>query len=398
MASARATRKRKGVQDLSRRRGYGDAMSRRAAVVLRRSELRARERTYVQRLHPGAQAFPAARISRDAGLARVKVSQGRLAPGATSFAYHAHLLDEEWLFVVEGRGVCRIDGADVELGPGDFVAFPAPQVAHQLRNDSSEELVYLFGGDDHAIDLVDYPDLGRRFALEWDGARVAFLPLGPAEYPFERLDAPAPAPPWRVFGTKGWGSAIVEGALALAGVPFVRDEVDPRAPGPALERLRAANPLGELPTIVLPDGGVLTESAAIVLHLADRAPAAGLAPPPGDPTRPSFLRWLTFFVAALYPTFTYGDVPARYVPNDGDALRAATDARAQAMWRQLEQVAGAPWFLGEQMSALDLYVGVMTRWRPQRPWFAAHCPRLHAIALACDRHPPLAAVWAHNFA
>jgi GST-like protein len=135
-----------------------------------------------------------------------------------------------------------------------------------------------------------------------------------------------------------------------------------------------------------------------VLDLAERAPGSGLAPPPGDPQRATFLRWLTWFVAALYPTFTYGDVPSRYVSNDRDELRRATDARAQDLWKQLEQAAGAPWFLGERFSALDVYVAVMTRWRPQRAWFATHCPRLHAIAAGCDRVPALAAVWAHNFA
>ncbi len=55
------------------------------------------------------------------------------------------------------------------------------------------------------------------------------------------------------------------------------------------------------------------------------------------------------------------------------------------------------WFLGERFSALDVYVGIMTHWRPGRAWFAEHCPRLHAIAEAVDRLPALAPVWAANF-
>ncbi|HTJ45035.1 MAG TPA: cupin domain-containing protein [Kofleriaceae bacterium] len=370
-------------------------MQRRPAVVIRKDQIRATEKTFIQRLQPNAVPFPAARMGRDAGLRNVGVSQGRLTKGQTSFAYHAHTLDEEWIFIVEGRGVCRIDGAEVALETGDFVAFPVPSVAHQLRNDDDRELVYLFGGDDHAVDILDYPDLDKRYVVEFDGKRAAFHALGPAEHPFERLSAGAA--PWTVFGAKGWGSAITEAALALAGMPFVREEVNPREPGPSLGRLRAVNPLCELPTVVLPDRTVLTESAAIMLLLAERAPQAGLAPPPGDPQRAAFLRWLVWFVAALYPTFTYGDVPSRYVSNDGDELRRATDARAQQLWKQLEAHAGAPWFLGERTSALDLYIGVMTRWRPQRAWFAEHCPRVHAIARACDEHAALADVWKHNF-
>lgn len=351
-------------------------MQRRSAVVLRKSQIRPLERLYVQRLHPGAEPFPAARLSRDGGLERVRVSQGRLAPGAASFAYHAHLCDEEWIYIVEGAGIARIDGHDLELAAGDFVAFPVPSVAHQLRNPHDRDLVYLFGGEDHPLDILDYPDLGKRFALAWDGRRVAFHPLGPAEYPFERLDQP---PPWRVLASAGYGSAIIEAALAVAGVPYVREAIDMDGDRAAL---RARNPLGQLPTVVLPDGTVMTESAAIVLRLAELVPAAELAPPPAAPERAAFLRWLVYFAATIYPTYTY---------------EVSSEQRA-ALWRPLEAAAGSPWFLGERFSALDLYVAVMTRWRPGPAWFAGHAPRLAAIAEACARRPELAAVWAANFA
>jgi GST-like protein len=370
-------------------------MHRRPAVVLHRADIRARERSYLQRLHPGAQPFPASLLSRDGGLARVRVSLGRLAPGQASFAYHAHTADEEWIYLVEGRGTCRIDGVDVALAAGDFVAFPAPSVAHQLRNSGDAELLYLYGGDDHPVDILDYPELDKRFALTFDGARVAFHPLGPAEYPFERIDA-ASRRPWKVFAEKGWGSAIAEAALAVAGVPYERVPVDMSGDRAAL---RTHNPLAQVPTVVLPDGAVLTESAAIVLRVAELAPAVGLAPPPDAPERAAFLRWLAFFVGAIYPTFTYGDDPARWVGADGaDALRRATHEHRAALWRQVEAAAGAPWFLGARFSALDLYVGVMNNWQPGPPWFAANAPRLSAIAAACAQRDELAAVWRANFA
>ena len=63
---------------------------------------------------------------------------------------------------------------------------------------------------------------------------------------------------------------------------------------------------------------------------------------------------------------------------------------------QLEAAAGAPWFLGGQASALDLYVAVMTWWRPGRTWFGEHCPKLAAIAKAVDARPALRPVWKAN--
>jgi GST-like protein len=197
---------------------------------------------------------------------------------------------------------------------------------------------------------------------------------------------------WRVLATKGCGSAIVEATLAIAGIPYDREEHDYLTPE-GRAAIAAFNPLGQVPTVVLPDGAVMTESAAIALYVADRAP--GLLPPAGNPARPAALRWLVFLVAAIYPTFTYGDDPKVF--GCGDELRRSTDKRREQLWRQVEAVAQQPWFLGDQQSVLDVYISIMTRWRPRRAWFAETCPRLTAIATALDRDPRLAAVWAANF-
>jgi GST-like protein len=202
---------------------------------------------------------------------------------------------------------------------------------------------------------------------------------------------------WRVIGCKGCGSTVVEAALVLAGIPYDREEVDYSTPSPARDRLAALNPLVQVPTVVLPDGTVMTESLAIVLQIDELVPKAGLVPPPGDPLRPIARRWLTFLVAAVYPTFTYGDEPSKWVGDAAPALRESTHAHRQKLWLHLETIAQAPWFLGERFSALDLYVCVMTQWRPNRPWFAKHTPKLHAIATALDGDPRFKALWAANF-
>ena len=205
------------------------------------------------------------------------------------------------------------------------------------------------------------------------------------------------ADPWTLFAANGWGSAIVEAALTLARIPYDRVLVDPSEPGPARDRLVAVNPLAQLPTAILPDGTPLTESAAMILLANDRAPEAGLVPPADAPERAAFLRWLVYLVAAVYPTFTYGDDPKRYVKTAPDELRASTDAARKAMWNDLERVAGSPYFLGDRFTALDLYVAVMTRWRPGRKWFVEACPKLTAIAQRIEARPELASVWTLNF-
>ena len=203
----------------------------------------------------------------------------------------------------------------------------------------------------------------------------------------------------RLLGCKGCGSAIVEAAFALAKVPLECEEVDYGAGSSTRERLLAVNPLGQVPALLLPDGSVLTESLAIIHYLNDIAPRARLVPPKGDPARLPFLRWSTFLVAAVYPTFSYGDEPAKWVEDVKGAkqLRESTDRHREAQWLRLEEIAGEPWFLGARMTALDLYVAVMTRWRPGRKWFAANTPRLLSISQAASATPGVADVMKRNF-
>lgn len=117
---------------------------------------------------------------------------------------------------------------------------------------------------------------------------------------------------YRLFARPGWGSALVETQLAWYCLPYEIEDLDDLFKSTtARERLRLVNPLAQVPTLLLPDGQVLTESAAITLHLADATQSADLVPGPGENARPAFLRWLVFLVANVYPTFTYADDPAR---------------------------------------------------------------------------------------
>jgi GST-like protein len=201
-----------------------------------------------------------------------------------------------------------------------------------------------------------------------------------------------------VLGCKGCGSAIVEAALAVGGFDYACEEVDYSPGSPTRDRLLAVNPLAQVPALVTPEG-TLTETGAILHFLQDRNPGLALIPPPDHPDRARFYRWLFFINAALYPTWTYGDDPKKWVPDDSASklLRESTDNHRKALWMQLEAECGSPWFLGDHPSALDLYVTVMTRWRPGRKWFEANTPRLVAVANLAAEIPLVAAVLERNF-
>ena len=202
-----------------------------------------------------------------------------------------------------------------------------------------------------------------------------------------------------LLGCKGCGNVIVESAFALAGIPLDTEEVDYSAGSPTRGRLLEVNPLGQVPSLVLPDGSVMTESLAMIHYVNDLAPDAQLVPRAGTAERAPFLRWSTFLVAAIYPTYTYGDEPAKWVeePAGAKQLRESTDRHREKLWMQVEGQVGEPWFLGERRTALDLYVAAMTRWRPGILWFAKKTPKLSAIAQKTTAIPQVAAVMSRNF-
>lgn len=206
---------------------------------------------------------------------------------------------------------------------------------------------------------------------------------------------------YTLYGRPGWGSVLVEVQLTALGVPFDYVEVpDLFESEPGRRELAQLNPLSQVPTLRLPDGALMTESAAITLHLADATGRDDFVPRPGHPARPQFLRWLVFMVANVYPTFTYADAPTRFVQGDEAAAKAfgeTVDGYRLRLWAMVEAAAGSPWFLGERRSALDLYVATMTHWRPGRRWFAEHAPALAAIARRADDDAVLRPVWVRNF-
>jgi GST-like protein len=210
---------------------------------------------------------------------------------------------------------------------------------------------------------------------------------------------------FKLLASPGTGSAIVEAMLVLKGIPYSIEDFEYErvvAGDPALAK---TSPLSEVPALILPDGTVMTESAAILLFLDEIVrDATGmrdrLVPPAGTAERAKIYRWTLFLAATIYPTFTYGDVPERWVEGASNAvqLEASTDAYRKELWQLMENEAsdGAYW-LGDKLTVVDLYIGVMHYWRPGREWFDRHTPRLAKIAANVAKHPKLVAVWARNF-
>jgi uncharacterized cupin superfamily protein len=97
-----------------------------------------------------------------AGLKAIGVHLVRLGAGDTSSVQHTHQQDEEWLYVLSGRGIANIGNERHEVGAGDFMGFVAGSAAHNLYNPHAEDLVYLVGGNRLPFDICDYPGIGKR--------------------------------------------------------------------------------------------------------------------------------------------------------------------------------------------------------------------------------------------
>jgi uncharacterized cupin superfamily protein len=129
--------------------------------LIRAEAVQAAASTFSHPWNPHSQ-LTGSHLSAAGGLKRTGVSLVRMAPGRESFVYHSHQREEEWIYILSGRAIAEIDGAEYEVGPGDFMAFPTPSVAHHLRNPFEAELVYLMGGENLDCDVADFPRLGKR--------------------------------------------------------------------------------------------------------------------------------------------------------------------------------------------------------------------------------------------
>ncbi|MBL8772561.1 MAG: glutathione S-transferase family protein [Phenylobacterium sp.] len=204
-----------------------------------------------------------------------------------------------------------------------------------------------------------------------------------------------------LYSAVGSGGVAVEAALTLIGAPFEVVEAptfeDDQAAG---DRVLAANPMRQVPALALPGGEVMTESAAILVRLGELHPEAGLAPGPDDPRRSAFLRWMSFVSAAIYAFYWIKDDPSRLVvdPRIHGEMDAAIQDRISQCWAIMErQVEPGPYILGEALTVLDLYVAVVSRFRPRRQRFYAAAPRMGEAVRRVDADPRLAALWAERY-
>ena len=106
------------------------------------------------------------------GLERVILRLGRVPSGKESFIYHAHHYEEEFIYILSGRGIAEIDEGEFEVGAEDFLGFPTPSVAHHLRNPFEADLIYLMGGERKEVEIADFPRLNKQAIRDGNKAYI----------------------------------------------------------------------------------------------------------------------------------------------------------------------------------------------------------------------------------
>ena len=203
-----------------------------------------------------------------------------------------------------------------------------------------------------------------------------------------------------VYGSEASGSVAVEAALTLLGIEYALVEGATWDEPEARERVAPVNAMRQIPTLILPSGEVLTESAAILMWLADRHPQARLAPLPDDPQRAQFLRWMVYVSAAIYALhWIKPDVRRIGAPAaTRDAVVEAEHERIAYCWAHMDsQLAPRTYLLGDTLTVLDLYVTVVSRFGPWRERFYAAAPKMSPVVRRVDAEPRLQAFWARRF-
>jgi GST-like protein len=203
-----------------------------------------------------------------------------------------------------------------------------------------------------------------------------------------------------LYGDQGSGAFCAEAALTEAQADYRFEPVSLDKNEQRSEAYLAINPTGKIPALKLPAGEIVTESAAILLALAERHPEAQLLPPPASADRADAYRWLLFMASEIYPMVEISDYPERFVlPGDAEALREKARARIRERLQITAKAVAGPWFLASGFSAVDIYAVMFSRWRGSvgGDWLENNVPELHTLARRVFERPRIRPVWKKHF-
>lgn len=162
----------------------------------------------------------------------------------------------------------------------------------------------------------------------------------------------------------------------------------------------AINPRGQIPAMVLPDGSLMTESAAIMLHIADSHPDSNLLPTLGSVERAQVYRWLFYAVANIYESDLRLFYSERFTTeaNCADSIKQQAREDMDNAFDLLEQQLGdGPYLLAEQYSVVDPYLLMLVYWHENPPALLGRCPKLKRLCETVQQRPAVQRIWSQHY-
>ncbi|MEM7294059.1 MAG: glutathione S-transferase family protein [Pseudomonadota bacterium] len=205
---------------------------------------------------------------------------------------------------------------------------------------------------------------------------------------------------YKLYWAADSGALAPQILLEEAGVEYEREIYDLEAGDEYSNAFLAINPRGQIPALTLPDGNVITESAAICLHIAESFPDANLLPAIGSAARAQVYRWLMYSVANLYETVLRLYYSDRYTTDAENQSPVEEMARTDLdrAWALLDAELGdGPFVLGADYSIIDPYLLMLINWHEQPDELRARHPKLGVLYASVLNRQATQRIWTQHF-
>ena len=200
--------------------------------------------------------------------------------------------------------------------------------------------------------------------------------------------------------SRGCGSFAPHAALNEVGASYELVEVDLDSNQEYTEEFLAINPRAQVPVLTLPDGAIMTESVAMMIHIADCHPESGLMPDIGQTGRAIAYRWLVFSAVNLYEAGCRIADTHHYSAKkpDYEGIRAKARHDLDQYWEMVAEAIGdGPYTLGQRYSVVDICLLMIAQWHPEPDALVERYPNLDKLCDAVKNRPAIEAIWNLNF-
>lgn len=187
-----------------------------------------------------------------------------------------------------------------------------------------------------------------------------------------------------LFWSHGAASLAPHICLEEAGIAYEERLVDMAKGAHKEAAYLKINPTGKIPAFITDEGAVLTEAAAICLHIADAHPNARLLPSLGGSARSQAYMWLMHLTNTLQPASLRYYYPDRFTtdPNGARGILASAQAEIEQIWARMDAhlAKNGPFLLGPVFSAADIFAFMLSRWQECCPGLYDRFPAVKRLA------------------